>query len=44
MVMIPLVMNKLEMAGTFKRRPYLNAPIQIGLLGMLTNPRLQRNK
>jgi len=35
MVMIPLVMNKLEMAGTFKRRPYLNAPIQIGLLGLI---------
>jgi len=35
MVMIPLVMNKLEMKGTFKRRPWLNAPTQIGLLGLI---------
>jgi tricarboxylate carrier len=35
MVLIPLVMNSLEMKGTFKRRPWLNAPLQISLLGLI---------
>jgi len=35
MVLIPLVMNKLEQKGTFRRMPWANAPIQIGLLGCI---------
>lgn len=35
MVLIPLVMNKLEQRGTLKRIPWANAPIQIGLLGII---------
>eukprot|EP00088_Acartia_fossae_P003396 TRINITY_DN11424_c0_g1_i1.p1 TRINITY_DN11424_c0_g1~~TRINITY_DN11424_c0_g1_i1.p1 ORF type:complete len:315 (-),score=52.52 TRINITY_DN11424_c0_g1_i1:178-1122(-) len=35
MVLIPLIMNKFEAKGTFKRRPWLNAPMQIGLLGLI---------
>lgn len=35
MVLIPLVMNKLEINGTLKKRPWLNAPIQISLLGLI---------
>ena len=35
MVLIPLVMNKLEQKGTFKRMPWLGAPLQIGLLGVI---------
>jgi tricarboxylate carrier len=35
MILIPLVMNKLEQKGTFKRMPWLGAPLQIGLLGMI---------
>jgi len=35
MVLIPLVMNQLEKKGTFRRMPWANAPIQIGLLGCI---------
>lgn len=35
MILIPLVMNKLEKKGTFKRMPWLGAPLQIGLLGVI---------
>ena len=35
MVLIPFVMNQLEKKGTLKRVPWANAPIQIGLLGLI---------
>jgi len=35
MVMIPIVMNKLEQQGFFKKYPRAPAPLQIGLLGLV---------
>lgn len=35
MVMIPIVMNNLDKKGFFNKYPRLNAPIQIGLLGLI---------
>jgi hypothetical protein len=35
MVLIPIVMNKLDARGLFKRFPRANAPIQVGLVGII---------
>merc|ERR1712158_197695 len=35
MVMIPIIMNKLESQGFFKKYPKSPAPLQIGLLGLV---------
>jgi hypothetical protein len=35
MVLLPFFMNKLEKNGTLKKIPWANAPIQIGLLGVI---------
>jgi len=35
MVLIPLVMNNLDQRGLFKRMPWANAPLQIGLVGLV---------
>lgn len=35
MVLVPLVMNKLDQRGALKKIPWANAPIQIGLVGLI---------
>jgi sideroflexin-1/3 len=35
MVLVPMVMNQLEKRGTLKKIPWANAPIQIGLVGLI---------
>jgi hypothetical protein len=35
MVLVPFVMNNFEKRGVFNRRPWLAAPLQIGLLGVI---------
>jgi len=35
MVLIPIAMNNLEAKGVFKRMPWLAAPLQIGLVGII---------
>jgi hypothetical protein len=35
MVLVPMVMNILEKRGTLKKIPWANAPIQIGLVGLI---------
>jgi len=35
MVLIPIIMNKLDARGLFRRFPRANAPIQVGLVGIL---------
>jgi len=35
MVLIPIVMNKLDARGLFRRFPKANAPLQVGLCGLL---------
>ena len=35
MVLIPIVMNKLDARGLFKRFPRANAQIQVGLVGII---------
>ena len=35
MVMIPLIMNKLDARGLFKKYPKANAPLQVLLVGLI---------
>ena len=35
MVMIPLIMNKLDQRGLFKKYPKANAPLQVFLVGLI---------
>jgi len=35
MVLIPIIMNRLDARGLFKRFPRANAPIQVGLVGII---------
>ena len=35
MVLIPIVMTRLDARGLFKRFPRANAPLQVGLVGLI---------
>ena len=35
MVLVPLIMNKLDQRGSLKKIPWANAPLQIGLVGLI---------
>jgi len=35
MVLIPIIMNKLDQRGLFRRMPWLNAPLQVSLVGLI---------
>lgn len=35
MVLIPIVMQKLDSRGLFRKFPWANAPVQVGLLGLI---------